>query len=161
VPEPQHKIVAESTRIDDDSYVWLLEQAALLKAQRFSMLDWKNLAEELEAMAASQRSELKSRLHVLLLHLLKWQTQPSEREYRGRSWRQSIREARRRITDLMKESPSLKHYLPDLLAEAWEWAYEDAKDDAPEYDFPIVCPWTYEVFMERTFLPTDSSTPTV
>jgi len=161
VPEPQPKIAAESTRIEDDSYVWLLEQAALLKAQRFSMLDWKNLAEELEAMAASQRSELKNRLHVLLLHLLKWQTQPSEREYRGRGWRQSIREARRRINDLIKDSPSLQHYLPDLLAEAWEWACEDAKDDAPEYDFPIVCPWTYEVFMDRAFLPPDSSTPIV
>ena len=161
MPETQPKIVPESLRIEDDSYVWLLEQAALLKAQRFSMLDWKNLAEELEAMAASQRSELKNRLHVLLLHLLKWQTQPSEREYRGRGWRQSIREARRRINDLIKDSPSLQHYLPDLLAEAWEWACEDAKDDAPEYDFPIVCPWTYEVFMDRAFLPPDSSTPIV
>ena len=161
MPEPQHKIEPESTRIEDDSFVWLLEQAALLKAQRFGMLDWKNLAEELEAMAASQRSELKSRLHVLLLHLLKWQTQPSEREYRGRGWRQSIREARRRITDLMKDSPSLKHYLPDLVAEAWEWACEDANDDAPEFCLPPGCPWQYQVFMDRAFLPPDFSAHTV
>jgi hypothetical protein len=78
---------------EGDRHEWLSEQAKLLHSRQTELLDWDKLAEELEAMAASQRRELKNRLHVLLLHLLKWQTQPDERAYSGRSWLLSIREA--------------------------------------------------------------------
>jgi hypothetical protein len=37
-------------------------------------LDWDNLAEEIESLGRSQRSEIRSRLVVILLHLLKWNT---------------------------------------------------------------------------------------
>jgi hypothetical protein len=142
-------------QIENDFCGWLADQIKVLHSRQHQRLDWDNLAEELEAMGVSQRGELKSRLYVLLLHLLKWQTQPNEREYRGRGWKQTIREARRKIADLMKESPSLKHYLPDLLAGAWEWACEDALDDAPNHVFPETCPWAFEVFLARDFLPPD------
>jgi uncharacterized protein DUF29 len=142
-------------QIENDFCGWLADQIKVLHSREHQRLDWDNLAEELEAMGVSQRSELKSRLYVLLLHLLKWQTQPDERGYRGRGWKQTIREARRKIADLMKESPSLKHYLPDLLAGAWDWACEDALDDAPKHVFPETCPWAFEVFMARDFLPPD------
>jgi hypothetical protein len=145
----------EPVDIEVDFHDWLSEQAKLLHSRQTELLDWDKLAEELEAMAASQRRELKNRLHVLLLHLLKWQTQPGERAYSGRGWLLSIREARRQITDLMNYSPSLKRYLPELLAGAWEWACEDAADDAPDFSFPKACPWQYEAFMERDFLPAD------
>ena len=134
---------------------WLVEQAKVLHSRRSELLDWDKLAEELEGMAASQRRELKNRLHVLLLHLLKWQTQPSERTYRGRGWLLSIREARRQIVDLMNYSPSLRRYLPELMAGAWEWACEDAREDAPNYSFPEVYPWRYETLVGRDFLPPD------
>ncbi|MGD0288766.1 MAG: DUF29 domain-containing protein [Candidatus Binataceae bacterium] len=144
-----------SVERDLDYHAWLESQTAALRARQRAGLDWDKLAEELDAMAASQRSELKNRLHVLLLHLLKWQTQPNEREFRGRGWLLSMREARRQIKDLIDYSPSLKHYLPDLLAGAWEWACEDALDDAPDCKFSAVCPWAYEEFMARDFLPAD------
>ncbi|MDO8433251.1 MAG: DUF29 domain-containing protein [Candidatus Binatus sp.] len=145
----------ESTRIENDFCGWLADQVKVLHSRQYNRLDWDNLAEELEAMGVSQRSELKSRLHTLLLHLLKWQTQSNEREQRARSWMQTIREQRRKITDLLKLSPSLKHYLPDLLAEAWEWACEDALDDSPGHSFPATCPWAYDLFMARDFLSPD------
>jgi hypothetical protein len=149
--------LAISGNIDHDFHGWLLDQAASLRRRNVPALDWDNLAEELEAEGGSQRSELKSRLYILLLHLLKWQTQPDEREYNGRSWILSTREARRRITDLLKYSPSLKHYLPDLLAEAWEWARDDALLylDDPSGSCPTTCPWPYDTLMERDFLPPD------
>lgn len=65
----------------NDFYGWLADQTKLLRSRQAERLAWNDLAEELEAMAASQRRELKNRLHVLLLHLLKWQTQPIERTY--------------------------------------------------------------------------------
>lgn len=145
--------------IEDDLHGWLLEQTSALRSHRHGSLDWSNLAEELDAMAASQRRELKNRLHVLLLHLLQWQTQPGERQRRGRGWMLTIREERRHITDLLKESPSLKRYLPDLLADAWKWACEDAVEDAPESapvsGLPATCPWSYDEFIARDFLPAD------
>jgi hypothetical protein len=146
----------EPTRIENDFCGWLDDQVKVLHARQYDRLDWDNLAEELEAMGVKQRSELKDRLHTLLLHLLKWQTQPNEREYRSRSWSQTIREQRRKITDLLKASPSLKHDLADLLAEAWEWACEDALDYVPGYKFPEGCPWAYDVFIARDFLPPDT-----
>jgi len=148
----------ETIRIEDDFCGWLADQAEVLHSRQYKRLDWDNLAEELEAMAASQRRELRSRLHVLLHHLLKWQTQPNERDRSARGWMQTIREARREITDLINDSPSLKHYLPNLLNEAWERACEDALDDAPNHVFPETCPWAFEVFMARDFLPPDLPT---
>lgn len=145
----------QATQIENDFCGWLADQVKALHSRQYQLLDWDNVAEELEAMGVSQRSELKSRLYVLLLHLLKWQTQPNQREYRGRGWKQTMREARRKIADLMGDSPSLRQYLPDLLAGAWQWACEDALDDAPNYVFPDTCPWAYDAFITRDFLPSD------
>jgi len=145
----------QTTQIDNDFYGWLADQVKVLHSRQHKLLDWDNLAEELEAMGVSQRRELKSRLRTLLLHLLKWQTQPNERDQRARSWMLTIREQRREITDLITLSPSLEHYLPDLVSEAWEWACEDALDDAPNENLPPTCPWAYALFMARDFLPPD------
>jgi hypothetical protein len=149
-----------SIEIDGDFHGWLLEQVSALRDRNALTPDWENLAEELEAMGVSQRAELKERLYQLLLRLLKWQTQPKEREYLSRGWMLTIREQRRKITDLVEAARSLKHYLPNLLVGAWDWACEDAADDAPDYSFPVTCPWTYDDLMNRDFLPPASSEST-
>jgi hypothetical protein len=41
----------------------------------------ENLIEEVEDLARSEKREIKSRLRVLLMHLLKWQYQPHRRTY--------------------------------------------------------------------------------
>ena len=53
-----------------DYYTWAVEQAHALKEHRTEALDWKNLAEEVEGLGRSERRELRSRLKVLLAHLL-------------------------------------------------------------------------------------------
>lgn len=55
---------------------------------------------------------LKSRLVILLAHLLKWQYQSSSR---CESWRGTIREQRQQIRYLLIDSPSLKNELIGLL----------------------------------------------
>ena len=62
---------------DEDLYAWTQEQAAMLRARQAEGLDWDNLAEEIQAVGGSDRRELKSRLRIILLHLLKWQGQPA------------------------------------------------------------------------------------
>ncbi|MBV8360820.1 MAG: DUF29 domain-containing protein, partial [Deltaproteobacteria bacterium] len=62
-----------------DYYTWALEQARALRARSSEALDWENLAEEVEGLARTEARELKSRLEVLLVHLLKWRYQPNKR----------------------------------------------------------------------------------
>ena len=98
---------------------WIDQAAQLLRQGRFDELDIENLIEEVEDLAKRDRRALCSNLEIVLLHLLKWEFQP---EQRSGSWRGSIREHRRRIRRILKDSPSLKSYLeqeyPDCYAEA-------------------------------------------
>jgi Domain of unknown function DUF29 len=91
---------------DDDFYAWIQHQATLLRAAKWQELDYANLAEEIESLGRSDRRQLKHRLEVLIMHLLKWQYQPEHRE-RGQSWSSTIREQRNRIHDLLEDSSQL------------------------------------------------------
>ena len=137
---------------DKDYYGWTQQQAEFLRQRRFSDLDIDYLSEELESMGASDRRELMSRLTVLLTHLLKWQYQP---ERRGTSWRLTITEQRRSIRRLLADSPSLKPLLPEMIAEE----YRDARDDAvyetslAKSRFPLDCPYTIDQVFDSEFWP--------
>jgi len=136
----------------DDLHAWSLEQAALLRARRTEGLDWDHLAEELEAMAGRDRRELKHRLRVILLHLLKWQAQPARR---GASWRKSLRTQRRHIRDLLQDSPSLRPPVPGLVLEAYPDAVKDAVDETglPIGRFPSDCPYAADDVLAESYLP--------
>ena len=68
---------------EQDPHGWALRQAELLRAGRVEAIDAKGIAEELRAMARREYFALQSALRVLLLHLLKWDAQPS---LRSKSW---------------------------------------------------------------------------
>jgi Domain of unknown function DUF29 len=57
---------------ESDLYEWTKKQADALRRRASNALDWDNLAEEIESLGTSQRSEIRARLRVLLVHLLKW-----------------------------------------------------------------------------------------
>jgi hypothetical protein len=73
---------------DTDVVAWSERQAELLRRRAAGVLvndtelDWLNLAEEIEAVGASTRRELRNRLVRLLQHLLKWYFQPEHRSPR-------------------------------------------------------------------------------
>jgi hypothetical protein len=98
------------------------------------------------------RHELESRLTILLAHLLKWQAQPNRR---STSWSATIREQRRQITRKLRDSPSLRPVLDDLIAKT----YADARGSAAaetgisEADFPASCTLTPDEVLSRSFLP--------
>ncbi len=135
-----------------DFYAWTQEQATLLRNQRWSQLDLPNLIEEIEALGKQQRQELRSRLRVLIGHLLKWEYQP---ELRNRSWLATLRVQRRDTVRLLDDSPSLKSYLDDVLEEA----YEDARDLAmgetnlPIATFPPKCLYSLSEILDDRFFP--------
>ena len=139
---------------DHDFYAWTQQQAALLRAKKSRELDYGNLAEELEALGKRDRRELEHRLEVLVMHLLKWRYQPERRE-RGRGWRSTIREQRRRLTRLLQDSPSLRSEVSTFLDDGYLHACRKALDETrlPPDTFPPTCPWTVVQVLDDAFWP--------
>ena len=79
---------------EGDFVAWLEDQAQRARRGETESLDLENIAEELEGMARSDRREIRNRLTVLLLHLLKHEFQPRRR---SRGWRATISEQRQRV----------------------------------------------------------------
>ena len=140
-------------RYEDDLFAWTQEQAALLRAHAIKGIDWENLAEEIESMGGRDRRELESRLAVILLHLLKWQAQPT---LRGSGWRKTLRTQRREIRKLLKQSPSLRREVPGMMREAYTDAVKDAIDEIGlRADvFPSTCPYAQDDVLDEDHLPT-------
>lgn len=135
---------------ETDFYAWTQQQATLLRSQQWSHIDLPNLIEEIESLGKQQRQELRSRLSVLIGHLLKWEYQP---QHRGRL--ATLRVQRRDTLRLLKDNPSLQ---PDL-DHALQEAYENAKDlamgetDLPEQTFPIDCSYSLTEILDDRFYP--------
>jgi len=137
---------------DADFHAWTRDQAARLRELRPNSLDWENIAEEIETLGRSQRREIRSRLVVLLAHLLKWSYQP---EGQGNSWRASITLARQEIGKEISESPSLRRYPGEELAAQYAVARLKASGQTGlALDiFPEICPFTIEQVLDPAFWP--------
>ena len=137
---------------EKDFYSWTQEQAELLKNGRFSELDIDNLIEEVESMGRSEKRELKSRLTILLLHLLKWKYQEVRR---GRSWQLSIDEQRIQFEQTLNENSGLKPALDQIIKDAYKLAVIRAARETKisKAVFPERCPWTLAQFLEDGFYP--------
>jgi hypothetical protein len=133
-----------------DFYSWLMQQAAYLRAGRWSALDRENLAEEIESLGREQFNKLESALRVLLLHMLKWDHQ-SER--RGRSWWATIGEQRLRIEDLLADNPGLRPRIEEAIMRAYRRARLRAvkETDIEERQFPESCPYSWDDIVSREF----------
>ncbi len=140
------------SQYDDDFYAWTQTQATLLRKEKWTDLDYSNLAEEIESLGKREQNELEHRLMRLLQHLLKWQYQSVRR---GRSWRSTIVEQRQRITKRLRQSPSLRPALPVMLVEEYPLARLKASDETrlPDSTFPDPCPWTIEQILDEAFWP--------
>jgi Domain of unknown function DUF29 len=139
---------------DEDFYAWTQEQARLLRECSLPEIDAGNIAEELESMGKSDRRELRSRLIVLLTHLLKYRFQPDRI---SSSWRTTIRTQRDEIDALLADSPSLRPAVGQLLAAAYKKARQDAIDETElaEAIIPTDCPFTPEQLLAADFYPED------
>jgi len=141
-----------SSLYETDFYGWTQEQARLIRSGTLSALDMENILEEIEAMGRSERRSLRSRLAVLLMHLLKWQHQPDQR---SKSWASTIKVQRFSIGKLLQENPGLKSSLDAIVVEAWEYALLDAEVETgiESAQFPSTCPWTSTQIMDDGFWP--------
>jgi hypothetical protein len=127
--------------------------AAGKAAHRYgSQFRTEKLAEEIERMGRRDRRELRSRLRVLVAHLLKWQAQPG---HRSASWSATIREQRKQIARQLRDSPSLRPVVDEVLVEIYADAREHAARETllPEDDFPPDCAFIVDNVLAQSFLP--------
>jgi hypothetical protein len=145
-------------RYGDDLYGWVEDQIALLKGGRLSEIDANNIAEELSDVGNEQYDKLESAIRIVLLHLLKWDHQPS---HRSTSWVLSIREHRRRIGVVLRKNPSLKPSIEEATLDGYANAQDDAirETGLSETVFPDVCPYDWDTIMNRVVALGDISSP--
>ncbi len=138
----------DGARYERDLYSWAVEQAALLRAGRLAEVDALNLADEIDDVGSEQYDKLECALHLILLHLLKWDRQP---ERRSRSWQLSIAVQRRHVLRVLRKNPGLKAVVDEAVTEAYEIArLEAAAQTLLEEDiFPVECPYSWNEIMDR------------
>ena len=140
---------------EQDFYLWIQETVELLKKGQLEQLDIENLIEEVDSMGKSQRKELKTRLIVLIEHLLKLQYWTTEKDYNARGWRNTIVEQRRQIAYTLVDSPSLKAIINDMFLDC----YQDARNDTlrkyqlPLTLFPQESPFSLLEVLDPDFIP--------
>lgn len=141
-------------KYDEDIAAWAVEQARLMRARRFELLDIEHLSEEIEDLSKSEKRELLSRFVALLSHLLKWQFQPDDR---GNSWTRTIRVQRKHLLKHLDENPSLHPLLtnPQWFEDAWDDAVDQAsRETGIDGDmFPSVCEWSVAEILTAGWAP--------
>ena len=147
------KLEVDRQKLYNADYLrWIETTVEKLRIRDFSNIDWENLIAEIEDMGRSERRSLESNLVVILLHLLKWQFQPDQI---SGSWKASIVEHRRRIRKTLKDSPSLKPYLEEVLVECYADAVEQASAETglSLETFPQLCIYSAIEVLDSDFLP--------
>src|SRR5690348_15042634 len=110
-------MTAATTLYEEDTAAWAEQQAAALRAAARGgsnqLLDWENLAEEIEDLGKSLRIALKSQISRVILHQIKLMHSPASDPRRG--WRRTIRQARDEIARILEDSPSLRREISGII----------------------------------------------
>jgi hypothetical protein len=137
---------------EDDFVLWVEHQVSLLRLRQIDELDVANVIEELGDMGKNRQHELRSRLEVLMMHLLKCEFQP---EHGTKSWLRTILIQRKGIADLIEESPSLRRYLAQYAQARYKHAVHLAsiETDLSRSEFPVANPYSIEQLLDEDFIP--------
>lgn len=147
-----NNIATDKSLYDTDFYQWVFHNANLLRQGKFTEIDIDNVVEELESIGRSEKRELRNRLSVLIIHLLKWQYYS---ENHSKRWITAINFQRMNIELLLEDSPSLKDKIDLTIKEAFEssiiiFEYET---ETPEQLLPKTCPYTFKQLIDNDFWP--------
>jgi hypothetical protein len=115
--------------------------------ERGAIADAKvGLEELIDALSRADKRALRSHLIRLMMHIIKWRTQP---ERRSRSWRATITNARDEISEIQQDTPSLNRAVIEAM---WTSCFRSAKQEAEgemNKDSPVErLTWT-QVFDEK------------
>ena len=151
---PNHPTVYKT-----DFYAWTQEQARLLDARQFDVLDIPHLVEEIMSLGKSEQRELYSRLSILLTHLLKLYhgalERPEDLRRARRGWQATVTTQRLGVAKILRENPSLRPTIPAELADAYAVARVEAAAalEIEDATIPETYPWTVAQVLDANFWP--------
>jgi hypothetical protein len=124
-----------------DEHEWIAAQISALESGEMNRLDRENLIAYLSEITIRDRRELRSRLTVLLLYLLKVRFQP---ERLSVSWVSTILVQQNEIRSLLEDIPSLAGRADAIAVQAYRDAVRLASRETglPTSRFPATPPWT-------------------
>lgn len=141
---------------DEDFYLWTRDQAAAIRAGRWSDLDVGHLAEEVEDLGSEQKNGVRSRTRTIIEHLLKLQFSPSHEPRHG--WRRTVRTRRQGIRDRLTATirneieAELDGLYADGRANAVDALLAFGETEAADA-LPGECPYTLEQVLGDWFPP--------
>jgi hypothetical protein len=105
---------------DSDFVLWSERQSELLRRLAAGESvnespDWPHIVEEIESLGKSDKREVRSRVATILLHLIKLIASPASEPRAG--WEDTLFEQRGRLRAVLKDSPSLRGIVSDVIAE--------------------------------------------
>lgn len=146
---------------NQDFQEWIQTTIEHLQKSEFEQLDREHLIEELQDLGRSEKRSLESNLMILLAHLLKLKVQKDTPEMMQQSWLDSVDEHRKRIQKSLRETPSLKAFLPIAIESAYPDAYQLAIKEGKrakfevsipqEIDYPLTCPFSVTEILDEDF----------
>jgi hypothetical protein len=148
----ENGVSATAEIYDSDFVLWTERAAAALLSGNLTAELRSQLAGEIEDMGKREYREARSRLKVLLTHVLKCLYQPDRA---GRSWYGTISTQRTDLNVLLEQSPSLRA----RLALQYSDIYADARYDAasetglPVESFPAAPVIDLELALSQRYMP--------
>lgn len=141
-------IASQAPGYAQDYAAWIERQLALLRNGKLDAVDLSNLIDEVESLGRSDYKGFVSAIEIVLLHLLKWDGQPT---HRGSGWIASIVEHRQRIADELEDSPSYNARRDEALARAYRLARPAAARETglPLTSFPADNPYDWAAVTSR------------
>ena len=142
----------EARRVDpvyeQDWAAWVGHQALLLDQRRFDELDLKNLLDEVNSLASRDFRSWVSAIRLVLMHMLKWDHQPT---HRVRGWVVTLVRERNEIEDGLETSPSYARRIEEAVVKAYRAARREAaaETNMSVESFPETCPYDWTAITTR------------
>jgi hypothetical protein len=130
--KPTARLEVEASLYDSDFYEWTQTVAENLRQFPLPKADLEHVADEIADMGKRERREIRSRMIVLVMHLMKWAAQPELRD--KATWRSTINEQRYQVEGMLEDSPSLR---VDLIREIPHIYSKAAARAADETGLPL------------------------
>jgi hypothetical protein len=144
------------TKIMSEDWKSLAKQShyetAQLIQKKLDLGEWQEayqgIEELVEALGRSEKRALRSQLVRLMMHVIKWKSQPYKR---SPSWVYTIASARMEIEDLLVDEPSLRSELESLFETTFPKAKRLAEAEMNQQCSVVKLTWE-EVFEEEYYL---------
>lgn len=145
--EKSQKIMNNTNLYKRDFHLWLTRTARAIEDRDLDAMDWDNLLAEIEDMGASQKRALRSYTKRLVEHILKLQYWQEEKR-NFNHWKAEVVNFRDEISQILKDSPSLKNYLRENYR---DWFDSSVRSKNKEFVIPTDCFVELDKILEKDF----------